>query len=140
MTEKIESNSKAPKFKKNDRERITKYKNIISKGYTENWSREIFLIDSVLKSNPWIYKIKDLHGKKLIGNFYEKELLWSILKMSYYQEKDSHIRDKVKVVLNLSKYAAKKEVDQATIIDPADLDANKDFIAFRAEVDKLDIN
>ena len=79
MTEKIESKSKAPKFKKNDRERITKYKNIISKGYTENWSREIFLIDSVLKSNPWIYKIKDLNGKKLIGNFYEKELLWSIL-------------------------------------------------------------
>ena len=31
-------------------------------------------------------------------------------------------------------------MDQATIIDPADLDANKDFIAFRAEVDKLDIN
>ena len=60
--------------------------------------------------------------------------------MSYYQEKDSHIRDKVKVILNLSKYAAKKEVDQATIIDPADFDANKDFIAFRAEVDKLDIN
>ena len=79
MTEKIESNSKAPKFKKNDRERITKYKNIISKGYTENWSREIFLIDSVLKSHPWIYKIKDLNGKKLIGIFYEKELLWSIL-------------------------------------------------------------
>ena len=60
--------------------------------------------------------------------------------MSYYQEKDSHIRDKVKVVLNLSKYAAKKEVDQSTIIDPADLGAKKDFIAFRAEVDKLDVN
>ena len=60
--------------------------------------------------------------------------------MSYYQEKNSHIRDKVKVVLNLSKYAAKKEVDQATIIDPAYLGANKDFIAFRAEVDKLDVN
>ena len=60
--------------------------------------------------------------------------------MSYYQENDSHIRDKVKVVLNLSKYAAKKEVDQATIIDPADLGVKKDFIAFRAEVDKLDVN
>ena len=28
--------------------------------------------------------------------------------MSYYPEPDSHIRDKVKVVLNLSSYAAKK--------------------------------
>ena len=31
-------------------------------------------------------------------------------------------------------------MDQATIIDPADLGAKKDFIAFRAEVDKLDVN
>ena len=28
--------------------------------------------------------------------------------MSYYPEPDSHIKDKVKVVLNLSSYAAKK--------------------------------
>ena len=36
LTEKIETNHKAPKFKVNDRVRITKYKNIFSKGYTEN--------------------------------------------------------------------------------------------------------
>ena len=29
-------------------------KNIFSKRYTKNWSREIFNIDSVLKTNPWI--------------------------------------------------------------------------------------
>ena len=28
-----------------------KYKNIFSKVYNENWSREIFLIDSVLRTN-----------------------------------------------------------------------------------------
>ena len=39
LTEKIEMNSKAPKFTVNDRVRITRYKNILSKGYTENWSR-----------------------------------------------------------------------------------------------------
>ena len=43
----------AAKFKVNDKVRITKYKNIFSKGYSENWSREIFNIDSVLKANPW---------------------------------------------------------------------------------------
>ena len=69
LTESIESNSKAPKFKVNDRVRITKYKIIFSKGYTENWSREIFIIDSVLKSNPWTYKIKYLNGEKTIGSF-----------------------------------------------------------------------
>ena len=29
--------------------------------------------------------------------------------MSYYPERDRHIRDKVKVVLDLSNYATKKE-------------------------------
>ena len=61
-------NSKVPKLKVNDRVRITKYKNILKKGYTENWAREIFIIDSVLKTNPWTYKIKDLNGEKIIGN------------------------------------------------------------------------
>ena len=36
LTEKIKTNLKAPKFKVNDRVRITKYKNIFSKDYTEN--------------------------------------------------------------------------------------------------------
>ena len=72
-------NSKAPKFKVNDRVRIAKYKNIFSKGYTENQSIEIFIIDSVSKTNPWTYKTKDLNGAKIIGSFYEKELLFSKL-------------------------------------------------------------
>ena len=59
MTEKIGTNSKAPKFEVNDRVRIIKYKNTFSKGYTENWSREIFIINSVLKINPWTYKINN---------------------------------------------------------------------------------
>ena len=63
------------KFKVNDRVRITKYKNIFSKGYTENWSREIFIINSVLKTNPWTYKIKDLNGRKIIRSFYEKRII-----------------------------------------------------------------
>ena len=76
LTEKIETNSKAPKFKVNDRVRITKYKNIFSKGYTKNWSREIFIIDYVLKTNSCIYKIKDLNGEKITGSFMEKNCCW----------------------------------------------------------------
>ena len=64
LTKKIETNPKAPKFKFHVRVRITKYKNIFSKGYTENWPREMFIIDSVLKTNPWTYKIKDLNREK----------------------------------------------------------------------------
>ena len=79
MSEEIETNPKAPKFKVNDRVRITNYKNTFSKGYTENWSREIFIINSVLKTNFWTYKTKDLNGEKIIESFYERELLLSIL-------------------------------------------------------------
>ena len=45
----------------------------------ENWSRETFITDSVLKTNHWTYRIKDLNWEKIIGNFHEKELLQTIL-------------------------------------------------------------
>ena len=139
LTEKIETNSKAPKFKVIDKFRVTKYTNIFSKGYNENWPGEIFIIDSVLKSNTWTYKVKDLNKEKMIERFYEKELLRSILQMSYYSESDSHIGDKVKLVLDLSNYTTKKELEHATGIDTSDLAAKNYFIVFKAEVDKLDI-
>ena len=57
------------------------------------------IIDSVLKTNPWTYQIKDLNREKIIGS--GKELLLSILWMSYYPEQDSHIGDKFIVGLDL---------------------------------------
>ena len=49
--------------------KLLSYQNIFSKDYTKNWSREIFIVDSVLKTNPWFYKTKDLNGEKIIGSF-----------------------------------------------------------------------
>ena len=49
------------------------------KGYTKNWSKGIFASDSVSKTNPWTYRIKDSKDKKIIGDFYGKELLLSKL-------------------------------------------------------------
>ena len=43
--------------------------------------------------------------------------------MSYYPEPDSHIRNKVKVVLDLSSYATKNELDHAAGVDTSDLSA-----------------
>ena len=60
--------------------------------------------------------------------------------MRYYPEPDSHIRDKVEVVLDLSNYATKKELQYVKGIDTSDLAVKKDFIALKAKVDKLDIN
>ena len=40
----------------------------------------------------------------------------------------------------MSNYATKKELDHAIGLDTSDLDAKEDFIALKAEVDKLCIN
>ena len=60
--------------------------------------------------------------------------------MRHCPEPDSHIRDNIKVVLDLSSYATKKKLEHATGIDTSDLTAKKDFIALKAEVDKQDLN
>ena len=58
----------------NDYVRISKYKDIFSKGYTQNWSEEVFVIKKVKNAVPWTYVINDLNGEEIIGTFYEKEL------------------------------------------------------------------
>ena len=93
-----------------------------------------------MKANLWTYRLIDLNGGKIIGSVYEKELLLIILKISYYPEPESHIKDKVKVALDLSNYVSKKELDHATGVDASDLAAKKDFIALKAQTDKFDIN
>ena len=69
-----EINNKDPKFKVGDRVRISKYKNIFAKGYTPNWSEEVFVIKKVKNTVPWTYVINDLNGEEITGTFYEKEL------------------------------------------------------------------
>ena len=69
-----EVNDKDPKFKVGDHVRISKYKNIMAKGYTPNWSEEIFLIKRIKNTVPWTYLINDLNGKEIIVTSYEKEL------------------------------------------------------------------
>ena len=44
---KKEVNDKDPKFNVDCHARISKYKNIFAKGYTPNWSEEVFLIENV---------------------------------------------------------------------------------------------
>ena len=39
-----DSNEKEPKFRVGDHVRISKYKNIVAKGCTQNWPEEVFVI------------------------------------------------------------------------------------------------
>ena len=67
-------NDKEPKFKVGDHVRISKYKNIFAKGYTQNWSEKVFVIKEVKNTVSWTYVINYLNGEKITGTFYEKEL------------------------------------------------------------------
>ena len=73
-----------------------------------------------MKDNPWTYKVKGLNWEKIIGSFYEKELLRSILW-------DNHIGDKVKAVLDLWNYTNKKELDHATGVGTSKAAAKKHY-------------
>ena len=71
---KKEINDKDPKFKVDDHVRISKYKSIFAKGYTPNWSEEVFVVSETKNTFPWTYVINYLNGEEITGTFYEKGL------------------------------------------------------------------
>ena len=70
-----ESNNQKPAFGIGDTVRISKYKRkTFDKGYTPNWTEEVFVISEIRPTNPITYKIKDLNGEEIVGTFYREEL------------------------------------------------------------------
>ena len=69
-----EHSEKRSRFKVGDRNRISKFKNIFAKGYTPNWSKEIFIADKINNTVPYTYNLKDLNDEEIIGSFYDQEL------------------------------------------------------------------
>ena len=69
-----EYNKKSARFNVNDRVRISKFKNIFAKGYTPNWSKEIFVVNKINVAVPWTYSLKDLNGEEILRSFYDREL------------------------------------------------------------------
>ncbi|XP_068991490.1 uncharacterized protein [Neodiprion pinetum] len=62
------------KFKTGDKLRISKFKNVFEKGYTPNWTSEIFTISQVENIHSVTYKLEDYHDQPVAGGFYEQEL------------------------------------------------------------------
>ena len=72
----METSKQKPKFKTGDKVRISKYKRkVFDKGYTPNWTEEVFTVDKIQYTNPITYKLKDLNDEEIQGSFYEAELL-----------------------------------------------------------------
>ena len=62
-------NDENSEFKIGDIVRISKYKNIFSKGYTTNWSEEVFVIKKVKNTVSWTHVINDLNREEIVGTF-----------------------------------------------------------------------
>lgn len=58
----------------NDFVRISKLKGCFEKGYTPNWSTELFKIRKVQKTIPVTYLIEDMKKNPILGSFYKEEL------------------------------------------------------------------
>ena len=61
-------------FSVGDKVRISKIKKTFEKGYTTGWTEEIFTIVGVKRTSHVMYRIADLNGEKIMGNFYEPEM------------------------------------------------------------------
>ena len=67
-----DSNVTKPKFKVGNHVRISKYKNIFAKRYTQNWSEEVFVVSKSKDAVPCTYVISGLNVKKLLEVFMKK--------------------------------------------------------------------
>ena len=76
----FEIKNKKPKFSIGDKVRVSLLKNTFEKGYTSNWSEQIYVIYDIKSSNVHYYYLKDLIGEKLDGMFYQEELLKTNMK------------------------------------------------------------
>ncbi|KAJ8933515.1 hypothetical protein NQ318_007239 [Aromia moschata] len=66
--------STLPKFHIGDHVRICKHRSVFDKGYTPNWSNEIFTISKIKYTNPVTYLLSDAKSQDIRGCFYTEEL------------------------------------------------------------------
>ena len=125
-------NKRGPKFKVNDHVRISKYKNIFAKGYVSNWSEEVFIVNEIKNTVPWTYTISHLNDEKVIGTFYEKEL-------QKFPAPSSH-KENIKVEIDLSNYATKRDINDITHVDTSNFALKTNLSSLKTEVDKLYID
>lgn len=75
------------KFHVGDYVRISKYKHIFEKGYTPNFSTEIFRIKTIQLTNPVTYILEDYQGNLIKGGFYQEEIRRTKFPKTYLVEK-----------------------------------------------------
>ena len=136
----IDEHNEKDRFKVGDRVRISKFKNIFAKGYTPNWSTEIFIINKINDTVPYTYNLKDLNNEEIIGSFYDRELQKTKCnyKMSTYYPPYKGSSNNIKVELDLSNDATKDDVKNITHVGVSSYATKTNLAALKTEVDKID--
>ena len=148
---------------------MSKYKNIFAKGYVPNSSEEVFAIKKVKNTVPWTYVISDPKGEEIVGTFYKKVLqkknqsefrvekemkrkgdklyvTWKGYNSSFSSWIDINginewvFSRRVKVELDLSNYATKTELKNATGGDASSFANKTDLANLKSDLDNLDID
>ena len=65
-------NKKDPKIKVGDQVRISRYKNILAKGYAPNWSEQVFVVSGIKITVRGLMLLVNWMGKKLMEVFMKK--------------------------------------------------------------------
>ena len=64
------------KFQVGDKVRVWKFHRTFKRGYDHNFTDEYFVIHKVLKNLPVLrYELKDFHNDKIIGSYFQEELV-----------------------------------------------------------------
>lgn len=79
---------KSPKLSVGDHVRISKHRGAFERGYTPNWSVEVYVVHRVkTDTNPIVYVVRDWADEVIKGTFYEQELQLIDIPDSYRIEK-----------------------------------------------------
>lgn len=70
-----EVRAKKPKYKVGDTVRTKINKKAFAKGYEQNFSDEVYIINEIINSKPITYQVKNSNNQIISGRFYEQELV-----------------------------------------------------------------
>ena len=70
----MQDERKHPNLKVGDTVRLSKRPGPFTKGYTQQWTEEIFTISKIHPTLPPVYSVQDYNKQDIDGRFYEQEL------------------------------------------------------------------
>ena len=107
-----------PKFHVVDRVRIVRKKGTFEKGFTPNWTEEMFTITTVKATELPTYTIEDNRGESLQGTFYEQELQTSVQEI--YRIERVFKRGKDRVFVKWKGYSLRNTLECGCVFITAD--------------------